>query len=91
MSEMAKHPKSELRTGYGMAEVQAIEETAWAQKHGFVQDGGRQMNNEKLKLKLSELDLTASKMREHVVKFDEYQIQLKGQLYELMKEIEEGK
>ena len=46
------------------------------------------MNNEKLKLKLEEINLTVSKMRPHVVKFDEYQIQLKGQLYELMKEIE---
>ena len=46
------------------------------------------MNNEKLKLKLEEINLTASKMRRCVTKFDEYQIQLKGQLYELMKEIE---
>ena len=50
------------------------------------------MNNETLNKRLEEINLTASKMREHVVKFDEYQIQLKGQLYELMKEIEkEGK
>ena len=50
------------------------------------------MDKKTLNERLEEINLTASKMRRCVTKFDEYQIQLKGQLYELMKEIEkEGK
>jgi len=46
------------------------------------------MNKETLKLKLTELDLIASRMRKHALEYDKCQIEMKGKIYDLMKELE---
>ena len=46
------------------------------------------MDKETLKLKLEELNVLASKIRAHSTKVDECQMELKGKIFELMKELE---
>ena len=46
------------------------------------------MNNEKLNKRLEELNVLASKIRAHSTKVDECQVELKGKIFDLMKELE---